>query len=160
MFKTLPLGAAIRLEGPYGSLTLHDDPARPAVFLAGGIGITPFRSLLVDAAQHHRPHRLFLFYATRHPAEAPFLEELHNLERENSRYTLVATRTARAASSQPWPGETGYITPAMLAKCLDDVTTPIYYVAGPPGMVTAMPHMLREVGVHDEAIHTEEFFGY
>ena len=51
VLKSLPPGSAVNIEGPDGALTLHDDPARPAVFLAGGIGITPFVSMLRQAAK-------------------------------------------------------------------------------------------------------------
>jgi ferredoxin-NADP reductase len=59
--QTMPLGAKIKVEGPFGNLTLHNDPRRPAVLLAGGIGITPFRSIVRRAAHEKLPHRIFLF---------------------------------------------------------------------------------------------------
>jgi ferredoxin-NADP reductase len=49
--QKVPLGTTVTIEGPFGSLTLHNNPARAAVILAGGIGITPFRSILIDAAK-------------------------------------------------------------------------------------------------------------
>jgi len=48
--QRMPLGSTVRMEGPFGKLVLHADQTRPAVFLAGGIGITPFRSMVVQAA--------------------------------------------------------------------------------------------------------------
>ena len=64
ILKNLSTGAEINLDGPFGSFTLHRDGSRPAVFLAGGIGITPFRSILAQATKEALPHRLFLFYPT------------------------------------------------------------------------------------------------
>ena len=81
VLKTMPLGTEVRIVGPFGSLTLHQNAARPAVFLAGGIGITPFRSMLRQAAEQKLPHHLFLFYSNRCPEGAAFLEELQELER-------------------------------------------------------------------------------
>lgn len=69
--QTMPLGAEIKVEGPFGNLTLHNDPSRPAVLLAGGIGITPFRSIVRRAAHEKLPHRIFLFYSNRRPEDAP-----------------------------------------------------------------------------------------
>lgn len=63
--RTLPLGTAVKVEGPFGNLTLHNDPRRPAVLLAGGIGVTPFRSIVRRAAHERLPQRIFLFYANR-----------------------------------------------------------------------------------------------
>jgi hypothetical protein len=57
----LKAGTAVQIDGPFGSLTLHKNTEKPAVFLAGGIGITPFISILRDAASKQLPHRLFLF---------------------------------------------------------------------------------------------------
>ena len=79
----MPLSCAVKIEGPSGSLTLHNNVKRTAVFLAGGIGITPFRSIVFRAAKEKLPHRIFLFYSNRRPEDAPFLDELQALEREN-----------------------------------------------------------------------------
>jgi ferredoxin-NADP reductase len=58
VLKTAPLGAEVRIVGPFGSLTLHQNVTRPGVFLAGGIGVTPFRSMLRQAAEQKLPHHL------------------------------------------------------------------------------------------------------
>jgi ferredoxin-NADP reductase len=79
VLKTLPLETAVKIEGPFGNLTLHNNAARPAVMLAGGIGVTPFRSILYRAAKERLPHRISLFYSNRRPEDAPFLEALRTL---------------------------------------------------------------------------------
>jgi ferredoxin-NADP reductase len=158
--RSMPLGTEVQIEGPMGTLVLHDDSSRPAVFLAGGIGITPFRSILVHAAEQKLPHRLVLFYSNRRPEDAPFLEELQTLDQQNPRCTVVGTMTDPGRSSLPWRGETGYITKAMLSKYLVNVSTPIYYVVGPPGMVAGIRTMLKEAGIEDRDIRTEKFAGY
>ncbi len=76
MLTEMPIGTSIDLEGPFGQLTLPSDDSRTIVFLAGGIGITPFRSMLVEAAHHKISHRLILIYSNRHPKDAAFLNEL------------------------------------------------------------------------------------
>src|ERR1043165_1137803 len=55
VLKTLPLGSEVKIEGPFGDLRLHNNRVRPAVVLSGGIGITPFRSILMQAAREQRP---------------------------------------------------------------------------------------------------------
>jgi ferredoxin-NADP reductase len=156
----MSVGTGVRLEGPYGNLTLHPDAGRPAVFLAGGIGITPFRSLLVHAARARLSHRLVLFYANRRPEDAAFLDELQTLQRDNARYTFIGTMTAMAQSHRLWRGEMGHLTPAMLGKVLAKDVRPIYYIAGPPGMVSGVQIMLNSAGVTNEDIRTEKFAGY
>jgi ferredoxin-NADP reductase len=70
--------------------------------LAGGIGITPFRSILLHAAKEKLPHRIFLFYSNRRPEDAPFLEELQILQQQNANYRLVATMTEMKKSNRAW----------------------------------------------------------
>ena len=156
----LPLGAEVQIEGPFGNLILHDNTARAAVFLAGGIGITPFRSIVFRAAKEQLPHRLFLFYSNRRPEDAPFLDELQALRAENANYTLVDTMTGMERGSDSWKGETSRISKDMLIQYLGDLNGPIYYVAGPPAMVGAMQQLLNSAGVNDDDIRPEEFAGY
>jgi ferredoxin-NADP reductase len=160
VLKSIPLGTAVKIDGPSGDLTLHRDATRPAVFLAGGIGITPFRSILVQAAREKLPHRLFLFYSNHGPEDAPFLDELEGLEQQNPRFTMIASMSDMSQSSRPWSGETGTIDRAMLSRYLKDAVSPVYYVAGPPKLVIAMRAMLKTQSVADADIRVEEFTGY
>jgi ferredoxin-NADP reductase len=160
VLKVMPVGAAVQMEGPAGDLTLHNDAARTAVFLSGGIGITPFRSIAFSAAKEHLPHRILLFYSNRRPEDAAFLAELQALEKQNPNYRLIPSMTGMEKSQRPWHGETGVINKEMLAKYLKDATSPIYYIAGPPGMVKGLHMMINESGVDEGDIRTEEFSGY
>ena len=160
VLKTLPEGSELQMEGPYGDMTLHNKSERPAVFLAGGIGITPFHSMVKDAAEKQLPHKIFLFYSNRRPEDAPFLEELIKLQRQNSNYKLIATMTEMGKSQQKWDGETGYIHADMIKKYVGDLNGPVYYIAGPPAMLSALHKMLNESGINDDDIRREEFAGY
>ena len=148
------------LESPHGSFVLHEDASRPAVFIVGGIGIVPAYSMIKDAIQRSLPHRMFLFYSNRRPEDAPLLVELQNLAEQNSSFELIATITEPEKVAQSWQGETGFIDRAMLEKYVDDLKSPIYYVAGLPDMVGAMQTVLAEVGVSNENIRAEEFAGF
>jgi ferredoxin-NADP reductase len=160
VLKSLPLGSEVKIEGPFGSMTLHNNTARAAVILAGGIGITPFRSMLVRAAHEKLPHPIFLFFSNRRPEDAPFLAELQSLESENPNYHLIATMTEIERSHQPWKGETGLINQGMLSRHLHAAASPIYYIAGPPAMVKGLHAVLNSAGVDDDDIRSEEFSGY
>src|SRR5262245_10837278 len=160
VLKTMPLGSEVRIAGPFGSLTLRHNAAWPAVFLAGGIGITPFRSMLRQATEQKLPHHIFLFYSNRRPEDAAFLEELEELEKENSNYKFIGTMTEMPGSNRVWRGETGYIDQEMLAKYIGDLAAPIYYIAGPPEMVAAMEMTLSGAGVNSDDVRAEEFAGY
>jgi ferredoxin-NADP reductase len=160
VLNTMPLGSAVKIEGPFSDLTLHNNVKRTAVFLAGGIGITPFRSIVFRAAKEKLPHRIFLFYSNRRPEDAPFLDELQALEKENPNYKLVASMTDMAKSHRSWNGEAGRIDRDMLSRYLKDAVSPIYYIAGPPEMVKGLHTMVHEAGVDDDDIRAEEFAGY
>ncbi len=156
----LPLETEVRITMPGGSLALHNNVERTAVFLAGGIGVTPVRSILVHAAKQQLPHRIVFFFSNSRPETAPFLDELTALQEANSHYTFVPTMTDAAGSNSSWSGETGKIDKEMLARHLMDAKSPIYYIIGPPGMVAGMEKMLIEAGFDSDDIRTEGFSGY
>jgi len=158
--KTLEPGNEVKIEGPFGSMTLHSKTNRPAVILAGGIGITPFRSMLVQAAKANAGHSLFLFYSNRRPEDAAFLAELQELARQHTNFTLVATMTNLEKSQAVWTGEKGHISIEIVMKYVNDLADPIYYTAGPPALVAAMKEILSEAGVDEDDINSEDFSGY
>lgn len=160
VLKTAPMGTAVSIDGPNGEMVLHDDTARPAVFLAGGIGITPFLAMARHAANERLPHRLYLFYSNRRPEDAAFLSELQKIEQLNSNYRLIATMAEPEKSAQRWSGETGFIRREMLERHLADITSPMYYFAGPPPMTMAMRQLLESIGIGEQAMRYEEFYGY
>src|SRR4029077_18017873 len=91
--QAIPLGARVKVSKPMGSFTLQKDSSRPAVFLAGGIGITPMLSMIGWASAEKLPHKLYLFYSNRTPQEAPFMDRLEGWARQNLNFKLIATVT-------------------------------------------------------------------
>ena len=156
----LPVGATVNLDGPFGSLLLHGDAKRPAVFVAGGIGITPFMSILHQAERDRATRRLILLYANHRPEDSAWLGELQALERRMSGFRLLPVMTAMNRSSQSWAGLCGRIDAAMLRGVLADLSRPVCYATGSPAMVAAMRAALNEAGVDDDDIRSEEFHGY
>ncbi|MBU6500930.1 MAG: FAD-dependent oxidoreductase [Patescibacteria group bacterium] len=160
VLKSATMGLEVKAELPFGSFTLHNDPSKPAVLLMGGIGITPVRSIVLDASARKLPHKIFLFYSNRRPEDTAFLKELQELEKQNPNYRFIGTMTDMKNSQQEWTGETGYINKEMIAKYVGDLTKPIYYSAGPQTMVSAMRQVLNNAGIDDDYIKTEDFSGY
>ncbi len=156
--KAAALGTKFIVSRPRGSFTLHRDVTRPAVFLAGGIGITPIRSILQWATQERLPHKLYLFYSNREADDAAFIEELESMTVQNPNFTLIPTVTGHKTLA--WPYEKGHINREMLTRYLLGLEGPIYYIAGPSGMVTAMTSLLNSSGVSDDDMKTEEFGDY
>ena len=160
VLRDAAIGTEVELDAPYGSFTLHNNVARPAVFLTGGIGITPARSVALQSVHDATGHRIIVLYSSKTPGEAVFLDELTQLGQANENVTIVPTMTRPADSLQSWKGETGHIDAAMLARYVEDLTTPIFYLCGPGAMVKAMRTMLEGTGVDSDNIRTEEFTGY
>jgi ferredoxin-NADP reductase len=160
VLKAMAAGGRVGLRGPAGTFTLDPADARPAVFLAGGIGVTPFMSMLRDAAHSMLARDLWLFYSNRRPEDAAFLDELTALPGRNPRLHFVGTMVEMDKSSRTWNGERGFLDRAMLERHLKNLDGHVYYIAGPPGLVEAMQKMLISAGVAEDAIHTDEFFGY
>jgi ferredoxin-NADP reductase len=160
ILKTAALGTRVTIDGPDGHMVLHEEPSRPAVLLAGGIGVTPFRGIVMYAAYEKLPHRLYLFYSSRRPEDAAFLNELRQQQEINPNYRLIATMAESQKSRLPWSGETGLIRRELLERYVPDLKAPIYYFAGPPAMTVAMRQMLEAMGVGEQAMRYEEFYGY
>ncbi len=158
--KALPMEATLKIEGPFGSLTLHNKRTRAAIFIAGGIGITPFMSILQQAAHDKLPQEMTLLYANRRPEDAAFLANLQKLEQQNTHFRLVGVMSEMAKSSLPWSGETGLVDGKLIQRVVGDLESPVYYLVGPPAMVEAMRGALNAIGVDDDDIRTEEFYGY
>ncbi|OJY96518.1 MAG: oxidoreductase [Lysobacterales bacterium 63-13] len=153
-------GAGVSIDGPFGSMTLHNKVSRAACFIAGGIGITPFMSMLRHAFKTESAHRLMLIYSNRRPEDAAFLAELQGHARQHERFQLVATMTDMGKSASTWKGETGLVDGAFLNRVTAGLPSPIFYVAGPPAMVVAMRTALGAAGIDDDDIRSEDFFGY
>lgn len=156
----LSVGATVTIDGPFGSLILHSDCTRPAVFVAGGIGITPFMSMLRQAVQDDQSRELILLYSNRRPEDAAFLNELQEIAKRNKKIRVIATMTDMARSNRPWEGRVGAINDALIASVGNSDTTPVYYVVGPPGLVETLRDMLNRMGIGDNDIRSEEFYGY
>lgn len=152
--------AEIKITEPMGRFFLHEDESKSAVFLVGGIGITPVRSILFDAFKNNKKHQFYLFYSNHRPEDAAFLEDWQQAEKEHENFKLIATMTTMEKSAQQWTGETSRIDMALIKKYIADATRVIFYIVGPAGMVKAMVMMLEQAGISPDNIKAEDFSGY
>ena len=153
----LEVGDEVEVEQPKGDFALPGDTGPEYVFLAGGIGITVFRSMLryIDATRD--PYRVTLVYSNRDRESSAFLDELEELDGRSEWFRLVATMTADPG----WEGETRRIDAAMLGDVLGgDLVSYTYLVAGPPPMAEGVVETLRVAGVSEERILSDRFSGY
>lgn len=154
------LGTTLELDGPYGSFTLPNKPSS-VVLLTGGIGVTPFRSMALDAAARSLEHALLMIHSNRTPEEAPFLDELQRLASEFRRFTYRPTMTQADRSKRPWNGDRRRVDRDYLSEVIPSQRDgSLYYAAGPERFVGAVVQILKGMGIDEDQIRFEEFPGY
>ncbi|HEU5399970.1 MAG TPA: FAD-dependent oxidoreductase [Terriglobales bacterium] len=151
-----PTGTTVDLKGPAGTLQLDPDETRPAVFLAGGVGIAPFLSMLRQAAHDRSPRPLYLFSSNHETKDFAYLGELGKSATTNAlRLKLVPTVTGNAGSG--WTGERGRIDASMLRRHIPAGTHPAYYISGPSQFVSAMISVLTALDIGEADTQIEDF---
>jgi ferredoxin-NADP reductase len=158
VLRNLSVGDEVKLDAPYGNFVLHKTLNIPAVFLTGGIGITPVRSIVAQATKDNLAQKITLFYANKTPEDTAFMNDFEHFSEKNRNFTFIPVMTR--TTSQQWKGESGHINTEMLTKYITDLFSPIYYVSGPASMVTTMRKLLSDSGVNEDNVRTEEFSGY
>ena len=156
----IPLGTPVELFGPAGSFMLHRASSMPAVFIAGGIGITPFRSIINDALARHLTHQITLVYSNRNPEGAAFHDEFVRIADEHTKFKYVPTMTDADKSHQPWSGLRRSVDAHFLREHIGDIMTPMFYIAGPPGMVAGITKAVIAAGTDSARVRSEKFEGY
>lgn len=158
LFASRP-GTNLELWGPFGNFVR--DETRPAVLVGGGIGITPFRAMIREAAQRPSDQPLVLLYSSRTAEELVYREELEALERRSPDFRLFLSVTHATEGNQPWTGPSNRIDGDTVRRFARDLHAPVYYVCGPPKMVQELRRTLvREAGVAASDVRTELFQGY
>jgi ferredoxin-NADP reductase len=156
--KDLSLGTKLKVQRPAGRFTLHEDHKIPAVLIAGGIGITPMRSMIEWATEKKSSPKLYLFYSNRIPQSTAFMEDLEKWGRQNPNFKLIATLTD--SDDPTWKHEKGPIDAEMIERHVPELDRSIFYVVGPPGMVDGMDKTLEGMGIERERVRVEKFDGY
>ncbi len=155
-FSSLRPGDTVHLRGPYGRFLLRED--RPAVLIAGGIGITPLKGMAEFAAGKRLSIPVMLLYSNRTEEEIAYRGELQELERRNPRFRVLQTLSGEVEKG--WEGSVGRIGPTLLEEASRGVDRPVYYVCGKPGMVAETLRLLSESGVPEADLMVEVFRGY
>jgi ferredoxin-NADP reductase len=155
--RELPIGTEVEVEQPKGSFVLPDDTSRPLVFIAGGIGITVFRSMLRYIREEALPYRVTLIYSNRDRDSTAFLDELRELEQEISDFRLILTMT----QDPGWDGETRKLDTQFVKDHLGaDLAQSTFLVAGPPAMAEGVQRTLEAASVPEKNVIAERYSGY
>jgi ferredoxin-NADP reductase len=151
--RVLP-GTLVDVEGPFGNFRLPESTlAGDMLFIAGGTGIAPLRSMLYEALDRELVERVALIYSARTPDELAYRKELQDLARAG-RLTLHMTVTR--ANEPPWEGLRGRLSEQLIAQAL---ATPVTHclVCGPQGFVNDVTSLLKRAGVRDDLIASERY---
>ena len=169
---TLEKGSKVKVRGPEGQFVLHEDYSKPAVFLSGGIGVTPFRSMVKYATDKQLPIKIVMFDSNRNRSNILFRKEFDDWANTNNNLRIIYTISEEGdqeheqssfAAKNDWKGEYGRIDKAMILKYLDtsELNNSVFYICGPPSMLKAMQSLLQEeLEVPKDRIKVEEFTGY
>jgi glycine betaine catabolism B len=167
--STLEEGSRVKVRGPEGQFILHEDYSKPAVFLSGGIGVTPFRSMIKYATDKQLPLKIVMFDSNRNRENILFNKEFDEWTKINKNLKIIYTisedeqQQPSSSTANDWKGEYGRIDKAMILKYLDTnmLDNSIFYICGPPSMLKAMESLLRDnLEIPKERIKVEEFTGY
>lgn len=158
VFWQLRVGDTVTITDPVGFFTLPPkEDLHPIVFLAGGIGITPVRSMLKQAEYERSDRQFTLLYANRFLKDATFHEDIQKLSLKNFRYVTVLSQSEDPCA--PAYDERGYICETIIEKYIDDVRGSLYYIVGSPEFIGAMEAILVELGVPKEQCKKDSFTG-
>jgi len=152
----MPEGSAVDVEQPKGSFVLPEDTSQRYAFVAGGIGITPFRSMLRYIADKGLDYDITLVYSNRDAESTAFLDELKELESVVPRCRLVLTMT----EDPNWDGDTRMLDADVLRDMLGDLESYHFMVAGPPPMAKSVEASLLEAGLSEDQVQSDSFSGY
>jgi len=155
-----PLGSTLFASKPWGDFVVPPDEM-DVVMIAGGIGVTPFRSIMQEAIATSARADLSLLHSGRRPEETPFLDEFRRWASTHPHFTYLPTMTQVGRSTHAWLGERRRIDAGFLGEVLDDAAHKAFYmVAGPPGFVDGVAAALAEVGVPSDRVLRDAFDGY
>ncbi|MGH9977597.1 MAG: FAD-dependent oxidoreductase [Nitrososphaeraceae archaeon] len=170
----LDLGTLVKITAPLGKFVLpEDNNSKSVVFLSGGIGVTPFRSMIKYATDKQLPIKIMMFDSNRNEENILYRTDFDRCVRSNNSLKIVYTITGEGqedssssiatTGEDDWKGESSFINKAMLTKYLTshDLDNSIFYICGPPGMLKAMHNLLQDdLHIPKERIKIEEFTGY
>jgi ferredoxin-NADP reductase len=153
-------GTQVQFFGPVGRFIFDENEAGDRVFLAGGIGITPFHSMLTYIAEKNITIPVTFFASFSTSEDILYFDEFTKISQEHPNVKIVYTVTKPEASQKPWDGEKGRVTPETIKKYVPDITKCITYTCGPIHMVDALLETLTNMGVPKENQRKENFVGY
>lgn len=148
-------GDTVSLQGPFGAFTFDQNASR-SIFFAGGIGITPLRSMIYEALKRDIGGEIFLLYSCKSQGDMAYLEEFVALDKRSDRFRFLPICT-REEEGSSWGGMRGHVTSDILDREVPSFADAMCYLCGPLNFMDAMREMLEAKGVPKEKIRMERF---
>lgn len=142
-----------------GDFILPKSPDKKLVFIAGGIGVTPFRSMIKYLVDKKENRSIVFFYANKLASEIMY-EDVFSQAQKELEIKTVYTLTDEQSIPSSWNGKRGRISSQMILEEVPDYKERMFYLSGPHTMVKAFENMLKSIGVHGSKIMTDFFPGY
>jgi ferredoxin-NADP reductase len=154
--KTLKPGDWARIDAPYGEFTFEGEHPKIGL-LAGGIGITPLRSICKYCTDKQLGTKITMLYGSRTETDIAFRKELETMQQQNKNLKIVFTLNEGTPS---WKGAVGFITADMVKREIPEYKETMFYTCGPPPMVEVMEKLVDSLGLPKTQLKREYFSGY
>ena len=154
--RAMRIGDWAKIDGPYGKFTCECEFEK-ILFLAGGIGITPFYSIVKFCTDNKLPTGMILFYGARNQSEIAFKTELDEMQLRNGNLRIIYVLNE---ATPGWSGKVGFVTPEMIRQEVPEFKDYVFYACGPPGMVSAMQKMITALGLPASQLRLETLVGH
>lgn len=155
----LPFGTEVEFMGPKGEFALQTR-WKQAVLIAGGMGITPFRSMILQSLYEKQNYSMTLLYSNKDVQSCAYHALLVRIAGETTGFRYVPTFTDPPMPAQELKGERRKIDVDFIQDYISDFNTALFYLCGPPAMVDELTASLKEAKINPENILTESFWGY
>ena len=142
----LELGTNVKVEGPYGNFNYQNSKYKDQIWIAGGIGITPFISM-VKSLQIDKKYNINLFYSVKNQSDIVMFDKLKTIEKDLGGYFKLCLHVT---------AKSGYLT-ADIIKQIVNIENKDIYICAPPAMIKSFKQQFSTMGVSDKLIHSEEF---
>lgn len=142
-----------------GDFTLPTDPKQKLVFIAGGIGVTPFRSMIKYLIDKNEKRDIVLFYSARTPSEIVY-KDIFNQGQNQLGIKVIYTVTDKLTNPSTWSGRVGPVTPELIKQEVPDFKERLFYLSGPQSMILAFEKTLQEMGIPGDYIKKDFFPGF
>jgi Na+-transporting NADH:ubiquinone oxidoreductase subunit F len=147
-------GDEVLLNGPYGDFFLRENE-RPMICIAGGSGMAPLKSILLDMAEKGSDRKVQYFFGARSKRDLFLVDEMRELEEKLPNFQFIPA-LSEPQEEDNWDGEVGLITD-VVAKYVEDGADSEAYLCGSPGMIDACVKVLGDKGVPEQRIYYDKF---